>query len=183
MPNDNVQYEFQDEGNTTGGRKKSFVIWIVIASIALILALLVALYFFMDSTQYKGNVGVLGQLDGKTEEEIIEELNKYVEDGMLNISISSVITFPDGNSEGEMRIENSPANHYLMQVDITRNDNGEIIYSSEPIEPNYHIQYGKLNQDLPAGNYACTATFYALNMDTREVEGQAAANVVVVVQN
>ena len=182
MPNENVQYEFQDEG-TAGGHKKSFIVWIVIASIALILALLVGLYFLMSSTQYEDAGGALGQLDGKTQEEIQEELNRYVEEGMLNISIASLIRFPDGNSEGELRIENSPANHYLMQVDITRNDNGEVIYSSEPIEPNYHIQYGKLNQDLPAGTYECTATFYALNMETREVEGQAGAVVTIVVES
>lgn len=181
MSNENVPYEFQDEGNT-GKHKKSFVVWIVIASIAVILALLVALYFFMDSTQYKDG-GVLGQLDGKTMEEIQEALDSYVEEGMLNISIASVVTFEDGNAEGELRIENAPSNHYLMQVDITRNDNGQVIYSSDPIEPNYHIQYGRLNTDLPAGDYECTATFYALDMDTREVVGNAGANVTVVVEN
>ena len=75
MPNENVQYEFQDEG-TAGGHKKSFIVWIVIASIALILALLVGLYFFMSSTQYEDAGGALGQLDGKTQEEIQEELNR-----------------------------------------------------------------------------------------------------------
>ncbi len=184
MPNENVQYEFQDEGNS-GKHKKSFVVWIVIASIAVILALLAALYFFMNSTQYssKEGVGELGQLEGKTAEEIQQALDNYVEEGMLNISIAAVVTFENGDAEGELRIENSPANHYLMQVDIARNDNGQIIYSSDPIEPNYHIQYGKLNTDLPAGTYECTATFYALNMDTREVEGQAAANVTIVVES
>lgn len=183
MQNENVQYEFQDEGNA-GKRKKSSVVWIVIAAIALILALLVGLYFFMDSTQYKGGAGgELGQLDGKTAEEIQEALDNYVEEGMLDISIAATILFPDGTSEGELRIENSPSNHYLMQVDISRDDTGQVIYSSDPIEPNYHIQNGRLNTDLPAGEYECTATFYALDMDSREVVGQAAANVLVVVQN
>ncbi len=182
MPNENVQYEFQDEGNS-GKHKKSFVVWIVIASIAVILALLVGLYFFMDSTQYKGGTGELGQLDGKTAEEIQEALDNYVEEGMLNISIASLIVFENGTSEGELRIENVPGNKYLMQVDIARNDNGQVIYSSDPIEPNYHIQYGRLNTDLPAGEYECTATFYALDMDTREVQGQAGANVLVVVES
>lgn len=181
MPTDNVQYEFQDEGNTRA-HKKSFVVWIVIASIAVILLLLVALYFFMDSTQYKEG-GALGQLDGKTEEELQELLDNYVQEGMLNISIAAAVQFEDGTSEGEFRIENSPSNHYLMQVDISRNDNGQVIYSSDPIEPNYHIQYGRLNTDLPAGSYDCTATFYALDMETREVVGNAAANVLIIVDN
>lgn len=181
MPNENAPYEFQDEGNS-GKHKKGFVVWIVIASIAVILALLVALYFFMDSTQYEDG-GVLGQLDGKTMEEIQAALDQYVEEGMLNISIASLVRFEDGNAEGELRIENSPSNHYLMQVDISRDDNGEIIYSSDTIEPNYHIQYGRLNTDLPAGTYPCTATFYAVDMESREVVGQAAANVTIVVEN
>ncbi|MCI9129921.1 MAG: hypothetical protein HFJ65_06415 [Eggerthellaceae bacterium] len=182
MPNENAPYEFQDEGNTST-HKKSFVVWIVIAAIAVILALLVGLYFFMDSTQYKGDAGELGQLDGKTAEEIQAELDRYVEDGMLSINIAAAVRFEDGTSEGELRIENSPANHYLMQVDIARDDTGEVIYSSDAIEPNYHIQYGRLNTDLPAGTYPCTATFYALNMDTREIEGQAGANVTIIVEN
>lgn len=181
MPTENVQYEFQDEGNART-HKKSFVVWIVIASIAVILALLVALYFFMDSTQYK-EAGVLGQLDGKTAEEIQQALDEFVEEGMLNISIAATVRFEDGTSEGEFRIENSPSNRYLMQVDIARNDNGQVIYSSDPIEPNYHIQYGRLNTDLPAGQYECTATFYALDNETREIVGNAAANVTIIVDN
>ncbi len=184
MPNENVPYEFQGEGNQAQPKhKKSFVVWIVIASIAVILALLVGLYFFMDSTQYKDQTGVLGQLDGKTAEEIQAELDRYVEEGSLNISIASVVRFADGNAEGELRIENSPANHYSMQIDIARNDNGQVIYSSDPIEPNYHIQYGRLNEDLPAGTYPCTATFYALDPETNEVVGQAGAAVTIVVDN
>lgn len=182
MPNDNIQYEFQDEGNAVG-HKKSFVVWVVIGSVAFILALLVGLYFIMDSTQYEGAGGELGQLDGKTAEEIQQALDEYVREGMLSISIASYVELQDGNSEGEFRIENAPNNHYRMQVDIARNDNGDIIYSSDIIDPNYHIQYGKLNTDLPAGQYDCTATFYALDTETDEVVGQTGANIVINVLN
>lgn len=182
MPNENVQYEFQDEGNS-GKHKKSFVVWIVIASIAVILALLVGLYFFMDSTQYKGGTGELGQLDGKTAEEIQEALDNYVEEGMLNISIASQIEFENGTAPGTAFIENVPSNKYVLKVTITTDSNGEVVYQSGGIKPDSTIETITLSQPLAAGVYPATATFSAYDPDTLQEVGQAAAKVTLVVKN
>ena len=71
------------------------------------------------------------RLEGKTEEQIVEELNRIVEEGMFNISINTQPEFPDGSSPGNLCIENSPANHYLMVVEITLNDTGEDVYKRQ----------------------------------------------------
>lgn len=163
-------------------RGAGFYVGIVIAAIAIILALIFAAFMFMNSTQASNRGGASGQLEGKTPEEIQAELDKVVDEGMFNISIASYIEFADGTSEGEVKIENSPANRYLMQVDMTLED-GTVIYSSPVLEPNYHIQTAKLDTDLDAGSYQVTAVFHALDPDTEKEVGQAAAQVSVAVLN
>lgn len=123
----------------------------------------------------------LGQLAGKTDEEIQAELNRVVEEGMFDISIASDVTFADGQAEGELRIENVPGNRYLMEVELTRDDTGEVLYTSGLIEPGYHIQAAPLAVDPGPGEYACTAVFTALDAQTEEVVGSAAAQVRVTV--
>ena len=125
----------------------------------------------------------LGQLEGKTEEQIVEELNRIVEEGRFNISINTQPEFPDGSSPGNLCIENSPANHYLMVVEITLNDTGEQVYTSGALEPNYHIQEAKLDRALAKGTYPATATFYAYTADTQELVGTAGAEMQLIIQN
>lgn len=123
-----------------------------------------------------------GQLDGKSPEEVQAALDRLVDEGMFSISIASVIEFPDGASEGELRIENAPANRYLMKV-IVATDAGEVVYESGIIEPNHHIQKDRLDVDLEAGTYACTATFVALDSVSEQEVGRAEARVTIIVRS
>ncbi len=166
-------------------RPMSFYVAIVIAVVAVVAAGIFAFTAFApsDSTSKRDPNGIIGQLEGKSEEEIIAELNRIIEEGMFNISIAALTEFDSGTSEGELKIENVPNNRYLMQVDITRNDTGEQIYESGILDPNMHIQKDKLDVDLPAGTYECTATFHALDMETEEEVGTAAAVITIVVKS
>ncbi len=166
-------------------RGAGFYIGIIIASLALVAAIVAGSFLFLNSTQVFGThrSGNLGQLDGKTKEEIQAELNRLVEEGMFNISIANIVFLANGSSEGEFNIENSPANRYLMQVEISLADTGEVIYTSGVLEPNYHIQYARLDKTLPAGTYNCIATFHALDPETEEEVGQAACAMTIVVSS
>lgn len=124
----------------------------------------------------------LGQLKGKTPEEIQAELDRVVEEGMFDISIASRVDFADGASEGELRIENVPGNPYLMKVEISRDDTGEVVYTSGLVEPNHHIQKARLDVDLDAGDYPCTAVFYAYDLEDEQLVGQAAAKLTIAVE-
>ena len=62
------------------------------------------------------------RFEGKSKEEIQAALNEEVAKGMMNISIAASITFPDGASEGEARIENIAANPMDQKVVITLKD-------------------------------------------------------------
>ncbi len=93
----------------------------------------------------------LGQLEGKSEAEIQEELNRVVEEGTMAISINVNPVFDSGDSEGTLEIQNAPGNKYAQVVSITLDDSGKEIYNSGLIQPNYHIQTDKLSEVLAAG--------------------------------
>lgn len=161
-------------------RGAGFYVAIVIALVAVVAACVLA-WLWWDSQQPKGRDpnGLIGQIEGKSEAEIQAELDRIIEEGMFQISIASEVDFESGTAEGPLQIENVPGNHYLMQVNITRDDTGELLYESGILDPNYHIQNAPLLVDLPAGTYGCTATFRALDPETEDDVGQAAAKMTI----
>lgn len=118
-----------------------------------------------------------GQAPYKTQEEMQAELDRIVEEGMFNISIASVIQFEDGTAPGKAYIENVPGNRYLMQVTVTMDDGGETVYETKAIKPGQYIEEITLTKDLDQGTYPATATFTALDQESREEVGKAAAKV------
>ena len=158
---------------------------IVAAAIALILLIaLAAVAWFALGGSDDGFFDLnakTGQAPYKSQEEMQAELDRVVEEGMFNISIASVIQFDDGASPGTAYIENVPGNRYLMQVVIALDDTGETVYESKALKPDSYIESIQLTQDLEPGNHAATATFKALDPETREEAGQAAAKVTLAV--
>lgn len=123
-----------------------------------------------------------GQAPYKTPEEMQAELDRIVEEGMFNISISSLIEFENGTAPGKAYIENVPGNRYVMQVSIALDDTGETVYESKGIKPGNYIEDITLSKDIEPGDYAATATFSALDPDSLEEIGKAAAKVTLSVQ-
>lgn len=172
-----MQQQFQSQPQK---RRRGPFFWIAI--IVALLAIAVIIWLVISS--FGGGLvrdpnQASGQLEGKTPEEIQAELERVVDEGMFNISIASIIEFPDGTSPGEIRIENVPGNRYLMQVTITDDATGQTLFTSGVIEPDHHIQTAPLDVDLDAGQYACTATFSALDPNDETEIGQAAAKVTI----
>lgn len=132
-------------------------------------------------TEFDPNAQV-GQLTGKTREEIQAELNKIVEQTSLNIQINTEVEFEDGKSEGDFRIENSPANHYNMQVDVCLADTDELVYRTGLLEVNSHIEKGKLLVDLDPGVYDAIAKFTAYVPETDTKAGQVNAEIKLIVK-
>lgn len=118
-----------------------------------------------------------GQAPYKTQEEMQAELDRIVEEGMFNISIASVIQFEDGASSGKAYIENVPGNRYLMQVTIVLDDDGETVFETKAVKPGQYIEDITLTKDLDQGTYPATATFTALDQESHEEVGKAAAKV------
>lgn len=118
-----------------------------------------------------------GSIQRMSEEEIQKALNDIVDEGMFRISIASDIIAVQG-STAEIRIENNPQNRYVMQVDLFLDETGELIYSTDLIDPGYYIQAAKLDKEPEPGTYEATAIFTALYPDNEEIVGTVGANVV-----
>jgi hypothetical protein len=163
--------------NEEGKKKFSWFRILVILLMLLIIGLLVYEFFLKkepDNSLENSVRAKLGQLEGKSEEEIQAELDRVVEEGMFHISINTNPVFQDGTSEGNLEIENVPNNLYSMIVTITLDDTGEQVYDSGLIEPNYHIQKDVLAVDLDAGEYPAVATFTAYDTETQAEVGSTA---------
>lgn len=159
--------------------KTPIIILIVVLVVAVIGVSAWAL--ISNSNGFYDNSAQTGQAPYKTDEEKQAELDRVVEEGMLNISIASVIEFENGTSEGTAYIENVPSNKYVMKVTITLDSNNEVVYESGGIKPDSYINTIKLSKDLEAGTYPATATFTAYQPDSVEEVGQAAAKITIVV--
>lgn len=122
-----------------------------------------------------------GQAPNKTPAELQAELNRIVEEGMFNISISSVIEFASFDATGKAYIENVPGNPYDMKVEITLADSGETVYSSKGIAPGNYIEDIVLETTLDSGMHEALATFTAFDRETHEEKGKAAAEVTLLI--
>ncbi len=163
-------------------RKYKVIAGVIAGVIVVVIGALIWLFAAGGASSMFDSNAQEGQAPYKTKEEIQEELNRIVEEGMFNISIASLIEFENGQAEADAWIENVPGNPYNMQVTITEDANPDrVLYESGAIKPNSYIQKIKLNDDLEPGEYPCTATFKALDPETNEEVGQAAAKVTIAV--
>jgi len=124
-----------------------------------------------------------GSLQGKTPTEVQGILNSVVEEGMFNVSMNAKAVFNDAKSEGSIGLENIPQNRYYCRVVIRRDDTNEVLYESQGIKPGQYIDKIKLKQNLPAGNYACTAQVIATDPESLEDIGQVQVKIQVNVLN
>ena len=129
------------------------------------------------------DAAVEGGWDSLSQEEIQANLNQQVEDGYINISMNASPVFENGQAEGNLMIVNETVNRYPQQVVITRNDNGETIYTSAAIPVGSKIAADTLDVELEAGRYVCTAMFHSLDPETGAVLGSAGANITITVQH
>lgn len=123
-----------------------------------------------------------GSYEGKTQEQIVADLNAQVAEGMMNISISSTLRFPNGtDNPGSARIENIAANHVDQKVTIVLDGTGEAVYQSKAIAPGHSIDNITLSSSLPAGGYDATAIFTGYDPETHEEAGILSAQVRIIV--
>lgn len=184
--------EKENNVNKSTENKKSSInpIMIIIIILLIIVIALLAVLVLRPPTQQavataprKDPTAMVGELKDKTKEEIQAELNKVVEAGMFNVKVNTVIDYPDGNSEGEVRIQNVPNNNFSMQVRFILAETGETVYTTGVLEQNQFIEKAKLDVPLKKGTYEATAEFLALDPETLSEQGKTNVNITLNVLN
>lgn len=118
-----------------------------------------------------------GGLTLKSKEEIQEELNRKVEEGMINISMNTSPVFEDGKAKGDLMIVNSERNNHPQVVYIVLKDTQEEIYRSGAIPVGSKIEYAPLDVDLAPGVYDCVAYFNNVDVESGTYLGTAGAEI------
>lgn len=116
-----------------------------------------------------------GERDEVSKEEIVEELNRKVSEGMITISMNLTPTFYDGSSKGNLLIVNENSNNYPQIVQIYENATGRLLYESGLIPVGQTVKQSRLATLLPAGEYHCTACFHNIDPGSGRSLGMAAA--------
>ena len=173
----------------TPGRKsrnKNRVSILALPVAVLLTAALTAGFFYVKYRQdssdqeglaYEGNI-IAGDIPGKTREERQRELDAVVEEGMLAMTINAT---PTGKTTGQDRninwlIENPSNQGKLIRVEVRRDDTREKIYETGAIPPGNYVENAPLLVNMKAGEYSCTAEFFAYKEDETYI-GQASAQI------
>lgn len=126
--------------------------------------------------------------EGKDAEKISDDIlkkesKKEVDRSKFNMVIASEAVFETGDKPGDLAIQNPPNNAYPINVEIRRDDNHQLIYTSGAIQPGQEIKTVTLENQLPKGEYQTTAKFSIYDNKTKTKKGDVAAKVVVIVKN
>lgn len=106
-----------------------------------------------------------------------------VDRSKFNMVIAPEATFETSAQAGELIIQNPTHNAYPVNVEITRNDNGELIYTSGAIQPGFEVKEAKLEKNLSKGDYPATAKFSLYDDKTKEKKGEVAAKIMIHIKN
>ena len=170
-------------------------VWIgagVLAAVAIVAIIFISITLRtpMTKEEARAKVGIVydssaieGGWDNLSPEEIEAALNNKVAEGMINISANTAPIFEDGASEGNLMLVNESVNLYPQKIQIVRNDTGEQIYQSNAIPVGSKIERAKLDVDLPAGTYECTAYFHNLDPESGAIIGTAGAIINITIKN
>ncbi|MGM0167616.1 hypothetical protein IGI39_002600 [Enterococcus sp. AZ135] len=115
--------------------------------------------------------------------ELKKMAQQKVDRSKFNMVIAPDATFESSDQAGELIIQNPTNNAYPVNVEITREDNGELIYTSGAIQPGYEVKEAKLEKKLSKGDYPATAKFSLYDDKTNEKKGEVAAKITIHVKN
>lgn len=115
--------------------------------------------------------------------ELKKMAQQKVDRSKFNMVIAPDATFESSDQAGELIIQNPTNNAYPVNVEITQEDNGELIYTSGAIQPGYEVKEAKLEKKLSKGDYPATAKFSLYDDKTNEKKGEVVAKITIHVKN
>lgn len=116
-----------------------------------------------------------GYYEGKTPDEIQDDLNRQVDWYAMEISVASSMQIQEGDTQVEARLENVENNHCDQKVRMYPTDDpSDVLFESGAIAPGEYLQYVDLAHPLPVGRNLVTVEFqgYETNPTLISDEGQ-----------
>ena len=176
MNNEDIRKELQSQEQNNKKKKRNKIIIVIIVLISLLL-------FLVRCNTLRSDISK-GEIDwdqSRASRDLQAEIDKAVEQGMFNVFMNTNVVFKDGQSKGNMMIQNIETNRYPMYVEIYHDNT--LLYKSDIIEPGYKIEKAKLDTPLSKGTYDCTAYFYVTDNNKEEVQNKIGLNIKITVNN
>ena len=176
MNNEDIRKELQSQEQNNKKKKRNKIIIVIIVLISLLL-------FLVRCNPLRSDISK-GEIDWnqpRASRDLQAEIDKAVEQGMFNVFMNTNVVFKDGQSKGNMMIQNIETNRYPMYVEIYHDNT--LLYKSDIIEPGYKIEEAKLDTPLSKGTYDCTAYFYVTDNNKEEVQNKIGLNIKITVNN
>lgn len=181
-------------------KKKKWIIRIAVIILLLLILLLGLRYFNIIRFPWESVTPVVagdiypgdgrggnGHLPGMTADEIMEQMQRVADASYISFKIEGCPVFADGNSAGNLNIENPSYNVYPMVVNIYLMDKdggrGELVYDSGGLSPNQYIGNDKLAKVLSKGEYKAIAALTFYDPDTNQKIGEHEAELTITIQN
>ena len=112
-----------------------------------------------------------------SDKEIADAAQKKVDASQFNMIIGSKAEIDSQTNQGKLSIKNPKTNAYPINVVITDDKTGDVIYTSGAIEPGEEVRDVTLEKSLAKGTYRATARFSLYDSKTRTKKGEVAAGV------
>ena len=166
------------------GKKKK---WLILLLALLLLALLAAGGFFVWQYFNRGELmepnATIGVMPGKTDQEIIDELNRKVDERSIALTINPAPVAEDGGSPVNWMYENPQSNDKYTKLEVYLDDTEELIYETALMINGSYIESAPRKVELPAGTYSCTAYVHGYRLADKSYLGQVAAGLTLTSKN
>ena len=124
---------------------------------------------------------VNGEVQGKSKEQILSELQKTQVTVTDKVSSSAIFRNGTAGSIGSWNVENLPSNNVIMQCEIYEGD--RLLVKSVPIYPNQHIERIELLESIQCGSHDVVAYINYFKLDTKEFISKAGYKINLVIRN
>lgn len=160
--------------------------WVILLILLLLAALAAGGYFTWRQLNKKEVIepnATIGIMPGKTDQEIIDELNRKVDERSIALTINPAPVAENGASDVNWMYENPQSNEKYTKLEVYRDDTGELIYETGMMVNGSYVEAAPLKVDLPAGTYACTAYVHGYRLSDQTYLGKVAAGLTLTIQN
>jgi len=181
MNNEEIRDEPQSQEQNNKKKKRNKIITFIIMLLLLLLLLTRCCSSCSNLSPSDISQGAIEWNQPRASRDLQAEIDKAVEQGMFNVFMNTNVVFKDGQSKGNMMIQNIETNRYPMYVEIYHDNT--LLYKSDIIEPGYKIEEAKLDTPLSKGTYDCTAYFYVTDNNKEEVQNKIGLNIKITVNN